>query len=605
MAGTRSLDGSGNNRRHPSWGQANTPYLRVARAATPTAAGTMVAGPDPPLRVSNRIFNDESQNLFSENGVTQWGFVWGQFLDHTFGLRQDGGEPTPLALNAADPLESFADDDGSIGFVRTPAAPQRRRARHGGREQLNTVSGYIDASAVYGDTELRLDWLRDGPLDGDPTNNAATLLLADGMLPRRDARGDVATAPEMTLNGPLMADPAGALVAGDVRANENIALAAVHTLFAREHNRIVSLLPDDLPEQERFEIARRVVGAEQQFVTYEEFLPRWASRWRRLAATTAGSTPGSPTSSPSSGSAPTAWCTARSRRSPTWPITPQKQLAAIEAEGVEVVVDGDEVEFVIPQNIGFGNPELLLKVGVDPIMVGLGAEPQYRNDEQIDNQLRSVLFQLPATADPACLDGPTLPQCYQLVADLGAIDIQRGRDHGIPSYNELRRAFGLAPRSSFTEVTGEATEAFPDDPEIDAANPLADPDILDFVSLADAGRQPDRARQRGSRWGGGDRCPPHHAGGSSRRDLRRCRRARRLRRHGVRAAPAGLRVGRAATRDVEAAVRGVRDGDRFFHLHDPVLAEIEQRYGISFRHTLAELIELNTDADVSDDVFRV
>ena len=34
-----------------------------------------------------------------------------------------------------------------------------------------------------------------------------------------------------------------ALVAGDKRANENIALSSTHTLFAREHNRIVSQLP--------------------------------------------------------------------------------------------------------------------------------------------------------------------------------------------------------------------------------------------------------------------------------------------------------------------------------------------------------------------------
>ena len=33
------------------------------------------------------------------------------------------------------------------------------------------------------------------------------------------------------------------MVAGDVRANENIALTATHTLFAREHNRIVDALP--------------------------------------------------------------------------------------------------------------------------------------------------------------------------------------------------------------------------------------------------------------------------------------------------------------------------------------------------------------------------
>ena len=34
-----------------------------------------------------------------------------------------------------------------------------------------------------------------------------------------------------------------------------------------------------------------------------------------------------------------------------------------------------------------------------------------------------------------------------------AINIQRGRDHGIPKYNDLRRGYGLAPASSFSDIT--------------------------------------------------------------------------------------------------------------------------------------------------------
>ncbi|MFC5833396.1 hypothetical protein [Nonomuraea insulae] len=45
-----------------------------------------------------RVFNDVDQNIFSERRITQWGFVWGQFLDHTVGLR-DGAGPTATAAN--------------------------------------------------------------------------------------------------------------------------------------------------------------------------------------------------------------------------------------------------------------------------------------------------------------------------------------------------------------------------------------------------------------------------------------------------------------------------------------------------------------------------
>ena len=39
----------------------------------------------------------------------------------------------------------------------------------------------------------------------------------------------------------------------------------------------------------------------------------------------------------------------------------------------------------------------------------------------------------------------------------------------------------------------------------------------------------------------------------------------------------------------------LRDGDRFFYLNDPVLGEIQRVFGITYRHTLAQLIALNTD----------
>src|SRR4029077_13977019 len=81
------------------------------------------------------------------------------------------------------------------------------------------------------------------------------------------------TAPAMNLFGPQMAEDASVVVSGDVRANENIALTAVHTLFAREHNRIVGLLPSNLSNKQKFQIARHIIGAEQQYITYNEFLP--------------------------------------------------------------------------------------------------------------------------------------------------------------------------------------------------------------------------------------------------------------------------------------------------------------------------------------------
>src|SRR5689334_15903372 len=178
----RSLDGSANNTMHRDWGRAGTQYPRVARANYTDGIARPVTGP-PARYLSNRIFDDVGQNLFSENDISQWGWAWGQFIDHDIGLRDEQpAENADMPYDRHDRLEDFSNDVGSIAFSRTPAAPGT--GSRSPRQQINTISSFIDGSQVYGVTGARLDWLRDGNADGDPSNNAATLLMsADNYLP--------------------------------------------------------------------------------------------------------------------------------------------------------------------------------------------------------------------------------------------------------------------------------------------------------------------------------------------------------------------------------------------------------------------------------------
>jgi hypothetical protein len=173
----------------------------------------------------------------------------------------------------------------------------------------------------------------------------------------------------------------------------------------------------------------------------------------------------------------------------------------------------------------------------------------------------------------------------------------------MPTYNNLRRAFGLAAKTSFTAITGEATDSFPSDPQI-TKDPLNDPNILDFTELRDASGvviplNSDEAREEAVT------------------GIRRTTLAARLK--GIygdvnqldaftgmlaeRHVP-GTEFGELQLAICRRQFRALRDGDRFFYLNDPLLTLVRTAYGVSYRHTLAELIRLNTGATVQSNVFQ-
>ena len=556
-----------------------------------------------PERISNRSLNDLGQNLFSERNISQWGWAWGQFLDHDMGLRDETpAEDASIAFDQHDPLESFTNDYGALSFNRTPAAPGTGVSSR--REQVNTVSSYIDGSQIYGVTPERLDWLREGPANGDPDDNGARLLLPGNYLPRVDARANPATAPKMDVMGRLAGQPGLARVAGDVRANENIALTAIQTLFAREHNRIVAELPHTLSENLKFEVARRIVAAEIQYITYNEFLPalgvkltKYDGYHRRVNAglTNEFAAAGFRSHSMVHGEFEVAYEDGDYTAA---------QLATFHASGIDLGDEGDDQALTIPLSVAFGNPDLVELVGLERVLGSLSAERQYKNDEQIDNTLRSVLFEVPkpGTTDPTACQAPVVdPQCFSGVADLAALDIQRTRDHGIESYNDMRHAYGLKRKHSFTAITGESTDRL-------GGFTISDPKILDFTELRD---RDGNVIALGS--------PKAEAEAVT--GVRRTTTAARLKAIyrdvddvdafvGMSAEPhvAGTEFGELQLAIWKDQFQRLRDGDRFFYRNDPVLQAISVYLGVSYRHSLADIIEtnaLNTAVAVGPDVFTL
>lgn len=65
-------------------------------------------------------------------------------------------------------------------------------------------------------------------------------------------------------------------MAGEGRANENLGLTSLHTLFMREHNRVATELARVNPlwdDQTLFSEARKITIAQYQHITYNEWLP--------------------------------------------------------------------------------------------------------------------------------------------------------------------------------------------------------------------------------------------------------------------------------------------------------------------------------------------
>ena len=604
----QTLDGYGNNPRYPEQGASGQLYKRIVPAKYADGIGEIIDGPE--LRyLSNRIFADGSQNFFSENSVTQWAYNWGQFIDHSIGLRMSGSEVVEVAFDESDPLENFTNSAENLAVTRSATAPGSGVTTP--REHVNTVSSYIDAWAVYGGSEERLEWLREGPVDGDPGNNGAKLMLTpDGYLPVASQRGDAASAPLMERVGMLRAVPDAddlVVVAGDIRANENIALTAVQTLFAREHNRIVDRLPESMSEQGKFDLARQLVIATQQYITYNEFLPAVGVYLEEpsgykpdvdVTVTHEFATVGYRAHSMIHGEIEI--------EAPGTQFT-ESALQSLASQGIEIESVGDGIELAVPLNIAFANPQLLPQLGLGAVSAGLGGEPQYNNDETIDNQLRSVLFQLPnpAIADPdACLDGPELPHCFLLASDVGVLDVFRARDHGIADYNTLRVAYGLPAVNSFSELTGENTEEFPvSDEFVSTVDPINDPDIMAFIELRDIN---GKLLTPGS----------EEADSAAVTGTRRSTLAARLKAIygsvdnvdafvGMVSEPhvIGSELGELQLVMWEKQFRALRDGDRHFYLWNKSLRRNMRKLrgtGLTYKQSLADVVVNNTDLSAAD-----
>ena len=281
------------------------------------------------------------------------------------------------------------------------------------REQENEITSWIDGSMVYGSDDDRAEALRVGP-------NSPFLKTSEGnLLPFNED--------SLTNANGFITDPTQLFLAGDIRANEQLALATMHTLFVREHNRLAAELEADFPDRtadEIFEAARRLVIAEIQMITYNEWLP---------ALVGAGAIDPYPGYQP--GVNPSIFNEFSAAAFRLGHSMLNEQLLRLDASGNEIA------EGHIDLSAAFFTAPMILRTesDLDPILRGLATQRHQTLDEKIVDDLRNFLFGAPG-------DGGL---------DLASLNIQRGRDHGLPDYNSVRVAMGLPAVTSFDQISSD------------------------------------------------------------------------------------------------------------------------------------------------------
>ncbi|KAJ0177820.1 hypothetical protein K1T71_006693 [Dendrolimus kikuchii] len=426
----RTFDGSCNNPVRSSWGQALTGYKRLLH---PKYAD----GISEPRRAvgynglpSGRLVSTKlADNLDKPDSTKTIALaVWSQFIFHDlvhtpvrktihtnqairccdnsgFDLAPRYVHPScmPISVPYDDPFYK----DSSIACMEytRSVTTYRGDCTFGASEQMNQATHFLDGSHIYGSN----------------SRDAAALREKTGGLLKTSIIDDEAHLPLVanpTDKCMVESDTAACFNAGDIRVNLHPWLTSLHSIWVREHNRIARALSALNPEwnsDKLYHEARRIVVAELQHITYRHWIP--ALTGKAFDQLFEGYDTGY-----------------NSDVDPT--ITNSFATAAFHF--VNSLLDQD-IELVENNNVtssrlrhNYYKPELVAKKGgVEQALKGMINQNSQRLDFNYDDDLRHHW-----------LGG----------LDVLAIDIQRGRDHGLPGYTQYRVLCGLPAVTSFQHL---------------------------------------------------------------------------------------------------------------------------------------------------------
>ncbi|MGC9502693.1 peroxidase family protein [Baaleninema sp.] len=411
---------------------------------------------DPPDRpsprvISNLLADQDGESIPNRRYTTDLTWSFGQFVNHDLDLALEGFGETDSNRDLSFPIDIPLDDpdfgENTPGARPNNQFPFERDALAPGTgvndipgTGVNRITGWLDLSTVYGSNVEIARELRSfsgGQLRVTPTETG-DLLPVNSPSPTQEGK-------PISLPG---AFEGVGFAAGDERVSENNSLAAQHTLWLRNHNRLAAELGElhpDWTDEQLFQRARQLNIAQYQNVVLNQWLPTLLgeNNPNSLRPYTGYDDSLNPQTS-------NAFVTASFRIGHTL-VSPT--IWRLDENG-EVDSRGNISFFR-----NFDAPDVREGSDLDVIFRGLTSKLSQDVDTRVADDLRNAL--------PNFIGAIPIP-LGAVGFDLVSANLQRGRDRGVADYNQLRRTLaeqypelGIRPVTSFAEITS--------DPELHAA----------------------------------------------------------------------------------------------------------------------------------------
>nr|XP_018667950.1 peroxidasin-like isoform X2 [Ciona intestinalis] len=487
----RSPDGTCNNLHHPMWGASLTPFHRLLQPIYENGFNAPISWnnnkkynnntlPSPRSVSVGVLMSAGSRPPRKDPDFTHMVMQWGQFLDHDLDFTtmapsvqrfSDGLACKDTCEHEAPCFPILVDNDSRHSrFHHHPPSPRRhgRQHPHGSgrcmtftrssavcgsgitsvffsaisrREQINQITSYLDASNVYSSNDKEMRNLRDFSSDLGLLKEGQSLELGQKPLLPYNVYSDLESGSNsIQLVAPLdcfrgegetaRQRSVPCFLAGDLRANEQVSLTTMHTLWMREHNRIARYIKQVNQHWDGdtiFHETRKIIGAQMQHITYTHWLPKLLGPFTSLIGEYRGYDPNLPSSIVN------VFATAAYRFGHTMINPIMYRLNETWHESRYGNLNLHEAFFAPFRIVHEG--------GIDPLIRGLIAKPMKARDSD-SNMNEELIERLFSMAEEVALD-------------LGALNIQRGRDHALPFYNEWRQFCNLSSATTFDDLATE------------------------------------------------------------------------------------------------------------------------------------------------------